>query len=159
MRPIDRIKHVTDKQQGVTFGTTDDTNIINTVDAPVLSSTNQVVTGSVVNGIFISLECYAVTAGALANVYFIIAKNPGGNLTLPAPNLVGASDNKRFVFHQEMIMLEQSVNGNPRTLFKGVIAIPKAYRRMGPNDLITIRVLAPGVDINYCLQTHYKEFR
>ncbi len=86
-------------------------------------------------------------------------KNPGGNLVLPAANQVGSSDNKKYVFHQEMKMLEQSVSGNPRTIFNGVIAIPKGYRRNGPNDVTIIRTFAPGVNTNVCVQAHYKEFR
>ncbi len=78
---------------------------------------------------------------------------------MPTANFVGASDDKRFVIHQEMVMLQQVTNSNPRTLFKGVIAIPRGYRRMGPNDLLRLAVLAPGVNINICLQVHYKEFR
>ena len=31
----------------------------------------------------------------------IVYKNPGGNLTAPAPNTIGSNDNKRFVIHQE----------------------------------------------------------
>ncbi len=89
----------------------------------------------------------------------IITKSPGGNINAPAPNLVGASDDKRFVIHQEMVMVEQSANGNPRTLFNGVIAIPRGYRRFGPGDLLIISFLAPGVNVNLCYQAHYKEFR
>ncbi len=159
LRPINRIKHVTDLQSGITAGTTEDTNIVNTVDNPTIASTNQVEKGSTINGIFVSLEVVATTSAALSNAYMIIAKNPGGNLTLPAPNVVGANDNKRYVFHQEMIMLQQQTNSNPRTLFKGVVVIPRGFRRMSSGDLITIRVLSPGVNLNYCLQTHYKEFR
>ncbi len=88
-----------------------------------------------------------------------IAKNPGGNLAMPNPNAVGVSDNKKYIIHQEMVMLEQSVNGNPRTLFNGVIAIPRGYRRNGPNDQLQFLIIAPGVNINYCFQCHYKEFR
>ncbi len=159
LRPINRIKHVTDVQVGATAGTTTDTNIINTVDSPTIASTNQVAKGSTINGIFVSLEVVATSSAALSNCYMIILKNPGGNLTMPAPNVVGSNDNKRYVFHQEMVMLQQQTNSNPRSLFKGVIAIPKGYRRMTSGDLITIRVLAPGVNINFCLQTHYNEYR
>ncbi len=87
-------------------------------------------------------------------------KNNGGNLsTQPAPNVVGGSDFKKLIFHQEMKMLEQSVNGNPRTIFNGVIVIPKHMRRLGPNDEISLRLLTPGVNASVCFQCHYKEFR
>ncbi len=159
LRPVKRIKHVFDKQAGVVLGVVNLTNVIAASDAPTLAGTNLVETGSTVHGIYLKVEVYATTAAALSNVYMTVAKNPGGNLVLPAPNLVGASDNKRYVIHQEMIMLEQSVNGNPRTLFNGVIAIPRGYKRFGPNDLLSVNVLSPGVNINLCLQCHYKEFQ
>ncbi len=148
-----------DSQQGIILGTVSDNVLINSVDAPVLANTAEVETGATVNGIYLRVECYATTAAALANVYMSVYKNQGGNITAPVPNTVGTNDNKRFVIHQEMIMLEQSVNGNPRTLFNGVIAIPRGYRRMGPGDLLNVTFLAPGVNINLCFQCHYKEFR
>ncbi len=159
LRPVNRIKHVIDKQAGVVLATLNNTNLARADDAPVLASTEEVQTGCTINGIYLKVEVYATTAGALSNVYMIVDKNPGGNLTLPTPNSVGNSDNKRFIIHQEMVMLEQSVNGNPRTLFNGVIAIPKIYRRFAPNDLLVLGVFAPGVDISLCIQCHYKEFR
>ncbi len=159
LRPIHRIKHVVDQQGGVTAGTTQTVGLVLTKDAPILVNVTEVETGSKVNGIFLIVEVNASTSGALPNVYLIVYKNPGGNLVIPAPNVVGASDNKRFVIHQEMVMLQNITNTNPRTLFKGVIAIPKGYRRMGPNDTLQLQILAPGVNINWCVQCHYKEFR
>ncbi len=159
LRPVNRIKHVVDGQFGVVLNTNLTTNLILAKDAPVLANTEEVLTGSTVNGIYLRVECYATTAGALANIYLSITKNPGGNITVPNPNAVGASDDKRYVIHQEMVMLEQSVNGNPRTLFNGVIALPKGYRRFGPNDELVLKTRAPGVDTSVCIQCHYKEFR
>ncbi len=148
-----------DSQQGIALGVVSDNVLINSVDAPVLANNTEVETGSTVNGIYLKVECYATTGAALANVYMSVYKNPGGNIVTPVPNTVGSNDNKRFVIHQEMIMLEQSVNGNPRTLFNGVIAIPRGYRRMAIGDLLNVTFLAPGVNINLCFQCHYKEFR
>ncbi len=159
IRPVHRIKHVVDNQLGIVLNTLTTKDLIESVDAPLLPNTDQVESGSTVNGIYLKVECYATTSGALANVYMYIMKNPGGNLASPAANFVGADDNKKYVIHQEMVMLEQSVNGNPRTVFNGVIVIPKGYRRFAINDKLTISLFAPGVDINVCYQCHYKEFR
>ncbi len=134
-------------------------NLITAVDAPVLANTSEVETGSKVNGIYLHVEVVATTSAALPNVYLAIAKNPGGNIVLPNPNTVGASDNKRFFIHQEMVMMQQQTNSNPRTIFNGVIAIPRGYRRFGPNDLLQLQIFAPGVNISYCIQCHYKEYR
>ncbi len=159
LRPVNRIKHVVDVQAGLVLNVLGFNNLIITSDTPDLANTPEVETGSTVNGIYLKVEVYATTAAALSNVYMAIAKNPGGNLAMPNPNAVGVSDNKKYIIHQEMVMLEQSVNGNPRTLFNGVIAIPRGYRRNGPNDQLQFLIIAPGVNINYCFQCHYKEFR
>ncbi len=159
LRPVNRIKHVRDRQLGIVLAVQVNESLIIARDAPVLAISNEVETGSTVNAIYLNCEAYATTAAALANIYMIITKNPGGNIAVPAPNNVGINDNKRFVIHQEMKMLEQSVNGNPRTVFNGVIVIPRGYRRFAPNDQLQISFLSPGVNVNVCYQAHYKEFR
>jgi len=163
LRPINRIKHVVDTSGTLSLGTELPTKIIEAVDAPVLASVRQVVTGSKVHAVYLKIEVASdddIVGGAIPNVYLTVAKNPGGNLTLPAPNAVGSSDNKRFVIHQEMIMIQNvGRGGNARILFNGVIKIPKGYQRFGPNDTLVANVLCPQLDIATCLQCHYKEFR
>ncbi len=133
--------------------------MIRASDTPALAATEQVETGAKVNGIYLKIEVAATTAAALANVYLAVTKNPGGNITAPQPNTVGSDDNKRFVIHQEMVMVEKSTGGNPRILFNGVIAIPRGYRRFAPNDILVVSLFSPGVNMDFCLQCHYKEFR
>lgn len=135
------------------------TNLVTATDTPTLAALDSVITGSAVHGIYLKVEVSATTAAALANVYLSVFKNPGGNLGVPAPNNVGGNDNKKYVIHQEMVMLQKNAAGNPRTLFNGVIVIPRHYQRFGPNDILSMHVLAPGVNIDLCLQCHYKEFR
>jgi len=164
LRPIHRIKHVFDSQFATAAGTAVNVALITTVDAPVLGTPDEVETGSKVNGIYLKVEVNATSSGALANFYMVVWKNPGGNLANIVPNTVGTNDNKRFAIHQEMVMLQKeptadSLGGNPRTVFNGVIVIPRGYRRFGPNDLLTISVLSPGTSCDVCLQCHYKEFR
>ncbi len=158
-RPVNRIKHVIDIQFATAVAGQQSQDLIKAVDAPVIGNTEEVQTGSTVNGIYLKLEAGATSSASLPNAYMIIMKNPGGNLTLPAPNAVGASDNKKYVIHQEMVMFQKVSDSNPRTLFNGVIVIPRGYKRFGPNDKLEMRVLAPGVSVNWCLQCHYKEFR
>ncbi len=161
LRPVHRIKHVVDTQAAVAAGATVAHEIIKAVDAPVLANTTEVETGSKVNGIFLKLECVrtGTESGVLSNFYMIVYKNPGFNIADPSPNTVGIDDNKRFVIHQEMVMTSGQANSNPRTVFAGVIVIPRGYRRFGPNDQLRLVVEAPGVAFNYCFQSHYKEFR
>ncbi len=159
LRPVNRIKHVIDKQAAITAGTSDTTNLIFSVQDPALANREEVLTGSTVNAIYLKVEIIATSAAALSNAYMLIFKNPGGNTTAPANNVVGASDNKRFVIHQEMLMLQKQANSNPRTLFNGVVVIPRGYRRNAPDDRLELHVLTPGVNAEYCVQCHYKEFR
>ncbi len=159
MRPINRIKHVVDSQQAATAGTQIAVSLIDTVDTPTLADTDGVETGSTVNAIYLKVECNATTSAALANMYMFLFKNPGANFTAPTANVIGSSDLKKYVFHQEMIMFQQQDGSNPRTLFNGVIRIPRGYRRNGPDDNISVLFLAPGVNIQVCVQCHYKEFR
>ncbi len=159
IRPVNRIKHVFDEQGGIAAGAALNVNLADTTDTPTLAVTNSVETGSVINAIYLKVEINATSSAGLANAYMYVAKNPGNNLTLPNANAVGASDNKRYVIHQEMVMLQQVTNSNPRTLFNGVIKIPKGYRRNGPDDLLVLSLITPGVALNYCVQCHYKEFR
>ncbi len=159
LRPVNRIKHVVDTQGGSTVGANVFNDIIIASDTPDLAATTEVQTGSTVNGIYLKVEAYATSTAALANFYMIVYKDPGGNLAAISPNAVGGNDNKRYVIHQEMVMMEKNTTGNPRTVFNGVIAIPRGYRRFGPNDVLKMVFLTPGVTSDWCFQAHYKEFR
>ncbi len=159
LRPINRIKHVIDRQAGTTAGTQLNTDVIHAVDNPVQSTADDVAIGCTVNGIFLIVEINATSSAALSNAYLSVMKNPGNNLTIVPSNVVGTNDNKKYVIHQEMVMLQQQDGSNPRTLFKGVIVIPRGYRRFGPDDKLVVSVLSPGVNLNLCIQCHYKEFR
>jgi len=162
LRPVHRIKHVVDTAATVAAAAVFEQDLIATVDAPILSSTNQVETGSKVNGIYLKVVVAsneANVAGAIPNVYLIVFKNPGDNINTPNPNNVGPNNNKRFVIHQEMTMIINQVSSNPSILFNGVIKIPRGYIRNGPNDKLILAVLSPSIDISVCIQCHYKEFR
>ncbi len=159
LRPINRIKHVVDKQGAVGSGAQVQDQLIVATDTPTLANTVGVETGSTVNAIYLHVEINATTSTSLPNFYMMVYKNPGGNISGFDPSIVGTNDNKRFVIHQEMVMLQQQDNSNPRTLFNGVIVIPKGYRRFAPNDELDIRFKSPGVSVQYCFQCHYKEFR
>ncbi len=163
LRPVNRIKHVVDLQDAFSVGVQGQRNLILADDAPVITDPERVQTGSTVNAIYLHVEVNALSGNALPNFYLFVAKNPGGNLTFPNANAVGSNDNKRYVIHQEMVMLQgQDANdpdANPRTAFNGVIVLPKGYRRFGPNDALSIHFFSPGVQFQICLQCHYKEFR
>ncbi len=164
LRPVHRIKHVVDAE-----GTVDDSpnvsvDLISTVDAPVLTGTNQCETGSKVNGIYLKLEVVHISGTGRPNFYMMIRKNPGTILGIGTidPKLVGLSDDKKWVIHQEMVMGSGDAgNGLPRVVFNGVIKIPRGYIRNGPNDKLQLIMRAgnPNVNFDWCMQCHYKEFR
>ncbi len=160
LRPINRIKHVVDFQGATAAGTPQDVNLIVAVDTPTLADTDGVETGAKVNGIYLRVEVVNTgTAGVLANAYLMVFKSPGASVALSNPNVIGSDKDKRYSIHQEMVMLQMVDNSNPRTLFNGVIVIPRGMRRIGPGDLLIARIFSPGVELNICLQCHYKEFR
>lgn len=159
IRPVHRIKHVIDSQFATALGVQVNVDLATSVDAPILANVQEVETGSTINGIYLKVEAVATSSAALANFYIMIVKNPGSNLTFPNANVVGSDDNKRYVIHQEMVMFQQVTNSNPRTVFNGVIVIPKGYRRMAINDQLILFVISPGISTFTCVQCHYKEFR
>ncbi len=160
LRPIQRIKHVIDAEGGLTAGAQSDTPLIKSVDAPLIGNITDVVTGSNVSAIYLHVEVSHTSGVGRPNMYLSVMKNPGNNLVIPAANAVGSNDNKRYVIHQEMIMLSGDAgNGLPRPIFNGVIKIPKGYQRMGPDDRLYVSLLSPTVVGDFCLQCHYKEFR
>ncbi len=132
-------------------------------DTPTLALTSSVETGSKINGFYIRFEVAsneAIDLGAIPNFYFMVFKSQGDVVTPPLANAVGASVNKRFSIHQEMTMIENKGQGsNARTVFNGVVVIPKGMRRMGPLDRWTVQTLCPTLATAQCIQTHYKEFR
>jgi len=163
LRPINRIKHVFDSSATIAAAGIGNFPIAIATDTPTLAGIGDVETAAKINGFYIRIEVAsneAINLGAIPNYYFILFKNVGGNLVAPAANQVGSNDNKRFVIHQEMTMIENKGQGsNARTLFNGVIVIPKGYRRMGPNDKWELITLCPALDTAVCIQVHYKEFR
>ncbi len=162
IRPVNRIKHVVDSSATLAANTSLAINIISTKDAPVLANTAECITGSKVNGFYLRVEVASnetEDVGAIPNVYLAIQKSPSATIPVIQPNAVGANINKRFIIHQEMVMIENSKGGNSKTLFNGVIKIPKGYIRNGPADVLFATIFSPAIDIAVCIQAHYKEFR
>ncbi len=90
-----------------------------------------------------------------------IWKNPGTNIAIaqvPNGNAVGQSDLRKMVIHQEMNMGEKNTTAIPRTLFKGVIKLPRHMQRFGIADQLRIELFSPGVTHDFCVQCIYKEY-
>ncbi len=162
IHPVNRIKHVFDDSATVTAGVLIGIQLVKEVVAPVLANTNEVLTASKVNGIYLKVEVSATETLAgtpIPNVYMAIYKDDDGTLGNIDPTNVGANAKKKNVIHQEMIMLNNTIGGNPRVLFNGVVVIPKGMRRFGPAGSLKLTIKSTALDFAYCLQSHYKEFR
>ncbi len=162
LRPVNRIKHVVDSEGGTVAGVVSAIDLIITVNSTVTTGANQCVVGSKVNGIYLRIEVLHSSGAGRSNMYMALVKNAGNALAgnRPVPNAVGISSLKKYVIHQEMIMMNgDAANGQPRVLFNGVIKIPKGYIRNGPDDRLQLLLFTPTVLSDWCVQCHYKEFR
>ncbi len=159
LRPINSVKHVIDRQGGLIAGTQVLEIIADGKDQYLLSDADGIPTGSHVKGIFLNIQVAASNTAGLTNVYMMIYKNPGNNITvIPDANVIGVSDFKKQVFHQDMTMTEKNTTAIPRTLFKGVLKIPRHMQRMAAGDKIVIALFSPTSTWDYCIQTIYKHY-
>jgi len=168
LRPVKSIKHIVETNGTVTAALASTTDVINTVDAPAYNVTpNQVSTGAQIHGIYLRVEVKGrVQAGGIQNVYMAVYKNLGNNLTLGPIDLIGTTDLRRYVIHQEMLMVSgQDLStglGFPRTMFKGVIIIPKSLKRFGVQDKLQVilqhRSGEATQTTEFCIECIYKEF-
>ncbi len=156
------LKHVVDSSASIAAGTQLNTVVMDAVQTPVLTTPAQTAIGARVSAFYLRVEVAVDIriAGVIPNFYMIVYKNVGSNINPPSPASVGTSDVKRFVLHQEMVMLDNSSDApNPRTVFNGVIRIPRGMARQGNDDLIQISTLCPSLTTKQCIQVIYKEFR
>ncbi len=143
------------------------TDLVETKDTPS-SFTNEVETGCKVRAIYLRVEVVGkASAGGVDNLYMYVFKNPGNRMILPNADQIGASDVKKYVMHQEMLMLNQRSTvdnvGFPRTMFKGVILIPRGYQRCGTEDRVQVVIQQRQGEATqtseFCIQGIYKEIR
>ncbi len=168
-RPINSLKHVVDIIS-VAVGTSAITvDLAIQDDSPSTTVSNQVHTGSAIKAIYLRIEALTTVSGVPADrpsLYFYVLKNPANEINLlnMAPDAVGINQRRKFVIHQEMVMLSKDSSDTfPRTIFKGVILIPKKYQRMGVDDRLQVNIAWNGsvggaIQADLCLQCIYKEF-
>ena len=164
MRPIQSTKHIVDLQGGIIGNATERRTLVTAVDNPVLANTSNVASGSKVSSMYLNVTVLSQANTALNNIYFMIFKNPQGNIPdseIPPANQVGSSEFKRQVFHQEMRMLSDASNSIPSTMFQGVLKIPRIFHTMRVGDQIGINFFSPGAgnDVDFCVQCIYKSYR
>ncbi len=159
---VHRLKHIVDNNSTVSAGVTLPTVLILGRDAPVIAATREVETGSKVHGIFLNVQIQGnqISSGGIPNIYMAVYKSKGGNIPTIDPTATGSNPDKSNIIHQEMGMFQSdSVDGNPKTLFKGVIVIPKGLQRFGLDDELVMTLRSTAINYKNCSQCIYKEFR
>ena len=165
IRPVRSLKHIVDIPTSTVLAVASTAIVAQSVASPTLVNTNQVNEGCTINAIYLRVEAISTTSFTqVPRIYMAVFKSPGNDLTNPNPNGTGSSDVKRFVLHQEMVMLSgvPATSEFPRTLFNGVVKIPRSLRRFGYNDRLLV-ILQNGAGettgiANACIQAIYKEF-
>ena len=168
LSPIVSTKNVVETSGIIAAGTnTVIDNLSVAVESTTLAATDSVERGSTINGMFISIFFYT-EGGEVTNevplVDWYIIKDQGGNMAvtfdsthLPTPGAQGSFNNKRFIFHTEKGLAgggDASLAGVPM-VFKGVIAIPKGYRKQNMDDIIKI-CARTNFATKFCVQAIYK---
>ncbi len=109
------------------------------VNTPLSTNSSDVSNGCIIKAVYCIIDvCGLAGTGVLQITDFYIFKNPGANLTPPAPNSVGTSNEKKFVFKQWRAMTMRNQDGNVPFHWEGWLKIPKRYWRMGTDDLLTL---------------------
>ncbi len=167
LRPVLSLKHIVDVPTSTVLALQSSVPVIEAVPNPVLGNVTEVHEGSTVNAIYLRVEVLGTTSYTqVPRVYMSVFKDTGGNLVDPNSNGSGTSDNKKFIIHQEMVMISGvglEGSGFPRTLFVGVVKIPPRLRRFGYNDELHVNLQNGAGETtgiaNCCVQVIYKEFQ
>ncbi len=160
-RPIiTSIKNVVNFAIGTT-GSLATLGIAKAVTAPSPTVSSDVSHGCLIKAIHVTIDgCGLGGTGVLNNMDIYIIKNPGDNLTNPAPIAVGTSNEKKFVFRQWRFMIMRNQDGNVPFHWEGWLKIPRRYHRMGTDDRIDIVVAnTASLTGHFSCQFIYKWYR
>ncbi len=159
LRPIDSNKNSVIATAS-TGTTTQSLLIAKAKDFAVNTVSTEVERGCTINAIWLSLDfCGLAATGVLQNTDVFMMKNPGDNLTAPAPSAVGSSNEKKFVFKEWRQMTMRNQDGNPPYHWEGWIKIPRVYRRMGADDTINIVHAVSSAAGHISLKAIYKWYK
>ncbi len=140
--------------------------LLTTVIAEAQDSAGLAVAADVERGCKIFRIWYEIDVCGLAGTgvqnnfdgYFF--KNPGQNLTPPAANNYGVSNEKKFIFKSMHAMIMRNQDGNDVIRFRGWLKIPRVYQRMGSNDQINFQsVCTAAVTGHISMRFIYKWYK
>ncbi len=132
---VNSMKNVVEAAFGIT-ATKTATVIAKAVNTPLSTVSTDVSQGCVIKAIWLSLDmCGLAGTGVLNTIHAYLIKSPGDNLTLPAVQSVGTSNEKKFVIKQWEFMGMRNQDGNPPYHWEGWLKLPRRYHRMGTDDI------------------------
>ncbi len=158
------MKHVVDVATAAAAAAIAVVPIVVAVDNPISNNIADVHIGSTVHAFFLRVEVIAASGFVtVPRVYMGVQKNPGNEHPSANPSSIGDSDLKKFIIHQEMVMVSGITDTQiPRTMFQGVIRIPPRLRRFGVNDRLILTFAHQATETtgitSVCIQAIYKEF-
>ncbi len=160
LRPVNSIKNYFTVSGGLT-GTLVTHILAKAVTAPSPTTANDVSHGCNIKAMYVTLDTCGLAATGVLNICdMYLWKNPGANLTPPAPIGYGGSNEKKFIFKTWRAMAMRNQDGNVPYHWEGWIPIPKRYQRMGTDDTIElIAACTASVTGHISLSALYKWYR
>ncbi len=162
LHPVNSVKKVVDASGALAIGAVSINTLANVAPTAWVDAANvDVPEGCHINSIYISLFMYLDESVGVVTplLEWFICKNPGSNLTFPAPGATGGNDNRRWVLHEEKGLASDVGSGGTPMVFKGVIRIPRGKSRMGMDDQIQLRIVSPNHQAWFCLKAIYKFYQ
>lgn len=157
------VKHIIDWTDLQTTPNTQQNHvIINCVDNPLQSSVTDVAVGSQIFNLIVQFNfAHRATAAATSNRWdWYVFYNPQGKYTapFPAPNNLGTSDIRNYVFKTGMEMCNQENT----VMLKGFIKVPQKWTKLKHGDQIIFVYVgsdATATSGDHCGHVIFKEYR
>ncbi len=148
-------------QAGSTSGSQTNVIIAKAVTSPSPTVSSDTSHGCLIKAIWISLDACGTLGSGVANSFMAyLMKNPGDNLSPPAPESLGTSNEKKFAIKVWRAMVMANSDGNNPYHWEGWLKIPKRYQRMGTDDTweFSIENTVAGTGL-FSLMALYKWYR
>ncbi len=160
--PINSNKHFVNRVSvAVASGNVLNMDIIDTVNAPAVASSNQVRVGAIIKAVWVELWISSQAAANVAQFVLTLMKLPAG-LTAPTfSNLanLGAFPNKKNIFYTTQGNVSASnVGANTVPIVRQFFLIPKGKQRFGLGDKLTLSITATAEGLLVCGMNIYKEY-
>ncbi len=157
---VTSIKNVLNAQFGID-STVTSANLAKAVTSPSPTVASDVSHGCLIKAMWIVLDVCGLGGTGVLNVFdAYLIKDPGANLSLPAPLATGTSNEKKFIIKQWREMIMRNQDGNLPYHWEGWVKIPKRYHRMGTDDKWVIVIACTSALTGHAsVQAIYKWYR